>query len=926
MAEQIGDKPQVVDSAPDPVDATSIRYQIQAKTLAGGLYTVYILDADYVGESTILQADETLIRFQKGEEDGTYEGGVIPTTADLFIRDKEPLAVLFGGDDERFRAVVYKGEQLFMTGWLMPDFYERDPYNSVPATKLSIADGLHLLKDRSMQDVLEEAVSVGDRSVGTNLVVLEDGDNVLEPQHDWYRVRDILWALLPKGRAVERELQYQATVEAGDEVTTQLVGPASPTTSYRSGDGQEATGSEATFTYDEAGTYTITLGPASIAATLPLDIVLEWWAADTVFSNNATNDTEPLNRFAMTAAHFQDDQGAFLSAFDGLQELCDLFGADFQQVPRPDQGPSWLFRQRSVFAGSESPVVELSYVAITTDQDQPVTTQVVDESGRVTTFSTDGFADVEGDEATFLFATPDQYEITLARELDPDVQVWRYEDNVLTEDSPFTRVFGLDTNAWAFDFQHTEQYERRLSSVVGIYHHEDLESIFVGGDFEDETTGDWIKTDYSGLGVQEPSREVVTLDSESRTPDSTQENEFAFRTQWAFELPDPDIYPLLTQSRTLPESTQRTFRVAHEGIIEQVEGRETERYIVTVGPLSLVSPPIGLDSEFETVKGDGVTYHLTDELPYPLPVGTKVPIVTFDDQDPPGSVVLTERAEAGDTTLTGDGDVTVREEDFEDTGAADWFPPRVQVFEWTDDPGAISPFFDEPGINTAFHKDAARDAYGDVEMIAPAPPSAGEVEVSYAWRPVEVAGPTPPPWRIVADATIDNLQVGFPGAPDKTVSVAATDFQGDSLDISVSSGSGPLRDSPRRLLWMREKIVGFTALRVDRILIGTAFGDSGPLLSEAQALERLKQYNEHTRMLSLTTRRRLGERLIGGDEIIEYDGRLWTVQRVVTQGRSQELTLVAIQEDTLPTTTITRLTDDVDAVRIDEEIDYASRR
>jgi len=125
---------------------------------------------------------------------------------------------------------------------------------------------------------------------------------------------------------------------------------------------------------------------------------------------------------------------------------------------------------------------------------------------------------------------------------------------------------------------------------------------------------------------------------------------------------------------------------------------------------------------------------------------------------------------------------------------------------------------------------------------------------------------------------------------------------------------------------MRDEGIGLLALRVDRILIGTAFGDSGPLLSEVQALEKLKQYNEHTRTLSLSTRRRLGERLIGGDEIIAYDGRLWTVQRAVTQGRSQQLTLVAIQEDTLPTTTITRLTDDTDAVRIDEEITYASRR
>ena len=62
--------------------------------------------------------------------------------------------------------------------------------------------------------------------------------------------------------------------------------------------------------------------------------------------------------------------------------------------------------------------VELSYFATTIEQDQPVTTQVGDQSGRVTTFSTDGLADVEGDEATFLFATPDQYEITLAQELD----------------------------------------------------------------------------------------------------------------------------------------------------------------------------------------------------------------------------------------------------------------------------------------------------------------------------------------------------------------------------------------------------------------------------------------------------------------------------------------------------------------------------
>ncbi|MES3628854.1 MAG: DUF6093 family protein [Longimonas sp.] len=58
---------------------------------------------------------------------------------------------------------------------------------------------------------------------------------------------------------------------------------------------------------------------------------------------------------------------------------------------------------------------ELSYVATTTEQDQAVTTQVVDESELLTTFSTDGLPDVEGDEATFVFEDPGQYEITLAQ-------------------------------------------------------------------------------------------------------------------------------------------------------------------------------------------------------------------------------------------------------------------------------------------------------------------------------------------------------------------------------------------------------------------------------------------------------------------------------------------------------------------------------
>ena len=334
------------------------------------------------------------------------------------------------------------------------------------------------------------------------------------------------------------------------------------------------------------------------------------------------------------------------------------------------------------------------------------------------------------------------------------------------------------------------------------------------------------------------------------------------------------------------------------------------------------------------IKGEEAALQLVADsrdgfgLQGPISKGTKLPIVVDDLKESvlPAAdgrvafITVDEDFEAGDTRITGELTETL------DTSISKPFYivyPQWQLTSDVQKEGSGVTYTD--GLDVWYY----RDSVGTLTEDVVEPKKMAEYEITLPHRlptgnaidniRVSLGG-----FGSMVEAFWDNITLSFAEEPDKTVAIAQTEYEGASVEISNSTGDGPLTTSPRPIRWIPPGTNDIYDVR--GWSVGQVSSDENTALVQVRAEDRLKQYTRHARTLTLTTRRRRGEGAIGGGEIVSYDSSLWWVRRVETRGKNQSITMTEIQSDPYPITTNLYYTDDADKVKVNANATFASRR
>jgi len=432
--------------------------------------------------------------------------------------------------------------------------------------------------------------------------------------------------------------------------------------------------------------------------------------------------------------------------------------------------------------------------------------------------------------------------------LNPDgtIKVWEYDNAGTLVSGPDTvdRAQTISVSDGDIRPKNSRDFVRRRQVIQVTHNHVEIENFLSDPGF-DEDDGSW---ELGGGADVDGS--IVGHDTVGLSPEKTQDN--------------PN---LLEAVKTANNTNGEIQDVASQvfGNIVQTPPRSYLHFKATVGAETNVKDPYLLlrigdryltnfrtSTTQDALKGTGELF--VNPIDRPIPKGARLPLFAPNESAPAGDISLSRRAEVGTSRLVGDISIDT------DKGYEVQYPAFVDA----PDDVPIGRY------NSNWELSGSTSNYLTVELFIPLVDGAGAaVDGEAQVRLRHIAGSASGTSRTYWDSL--EVSIDLNGSPlDQTITQASVPEFGETEAQKARLFSGPTDQNLARV-----KGDGF-----EPVSWGLGQGGGDLSLAQLKARLRLQFWRNHNAKWTVTTADRDGSLRLTGDELVSFDGDLYTVHSI----------------------------------------------
>lgn len=457
-----------------------------------------------------------------------------------------------------------------------------------------------------------------------------------------------------------------------------------------------------------------------------------------------------------------------------------------------------------------------------------------------------------------------------AIDTDGSLRVWRFDSTGSYVSGPTTRNYGVDLNADKFEPEPRRSFERLWQSVSITHNHSPAQNILEEEGFESGSAGSSSNTDaWTFTNPNDGPQGTFTDMGVPYTPQKTSQN------QLFLKIRDDDAGGVDSTTFNVEQtfdiasvpggaSYEFSFESGNAGLIfDSTFQLELNGYYITPATVDVRSPALNGETEVAVTA-----------LPAPIPKGAILTVVdtsqTAEDQVK-GTFTVQEAASKNDERIRGTASLDINPSDhsiklFHLTSSAS----NVKLTDLRRDLG----FWQRSAVRVSAFADDGTLVKGNGTLrlgVTQRSSRGGEVrEIGYDNVRLQV---------LVNGSVFDS----------NTTKISAPNF-GQDISVSTRTNQGPEQNNIARL--KGEDPNGDDYIPVNW---GIGAGGGNRTLQELHGREWIRYFRDWTERLTLTFFSRDKSPALNGHELIEYDGKEWTISNIRFQPQSGRVQLELLE-------------------------------